>query len=1084
MPEDKKPWEQNLDAENNPAEPKPWEMGLESETGVKKKELSVSPLPSNSSPSVSPSTDGALDYSGKFNFLTGKNEPIVDSPEGQVAQKTLDIQENAPDLLRAATTPASTTAKDQINYDPKLQEKLYGSQAQEALTRGIVHLGNSILKTPAFLYDLAASEINKLNPDYTTTRGRVGEILPTAKEIGENVPTDLNLTGALDKVEEDSRKRYSKEYDKRISDYLFGEKPDYDKGFEALGLGVLENAPTTLALMFGNASGLGAVEGTLLGGAVFGADKMSQLDKSAPEGMSQEEKLSNAALTGLAEGVGEQIGLTSLGNVVKNVLAKSGADAAEKIAKDGFVKTYGKLMARYIGIGANEVSSEMATQFAQNAVDKYSGANPDINLLDGVADAGLLALGSSVSMAGPVAIMDVAKTSAGIKKAASINEQQQALNEDLDNPEIPNSTKNIISSKIKDLNEEAADLATQEREKYQGLTPEGQDQVDGLIAISKQMADAANDESVSEQTRDIIAKDVKQVEDAIEQAYETYKKPSEEEMVAQQEQERAANNEEIDFFKTLQQEVGLDEDQLARLAELEAINTTSPVSEETVAENKSPVGETPEATVTDQGSVQETPIETTQTQNINEKTQEANPAIEAEVLTEPVSQPQKQKLSQELIDEEEPDVVDAPEALKKLDDEITVMKAADKKVMDTKFVGMLERAYKMRSEGKISRQAYTEFKNKVKDVYKGKKNIDAEELKLKSTELIGKVKERLLGQGYKNMVLASGAPITPKTVADLLDLTNSIIHKIIDAGAGAVSLAEATKKAIGIVKKHPTYKKLVTSKELDENEFESALGAEQQQSDSEEDATMQTKDDISTTQQRPEVEQGDEISGEKRKKKTVVRLKESENFKEIVKNIDQDEAFYRSINIAKAKKHIGALLSEFESKNMLEGLAREMVSGNSPFNEKIDGLAAFMLADRLRAIAGKDGNEMQKSMINKLAADLLVSKNKRTNIAATQTALEGEIAKLLPISEEGLKDYAQAAMSQVQDTYLTDAQKKDVESAVKDINDLIASEEGQRAIREAVDTELDKIASATKGKEWVNNLNTAMGSLKIDLKDC
>jgi len=244
------------------------------------------------------------------------------------------------------------------------------------------------------------------------------------------------------------------------------------------------------------------------------------------------------------------------------------------------------------------------------------------------------------------------------------------------------------------------------------------------------------------------------------------------------------------------------------------------------------------------------------------------------------------------------------------------------------------------------------------------------------------------------------------------------------------------------------------------------------------------KKNLKKSEPKKETTSEPDIHGEVRAKKTVKRQTESKDFKDIMEHMPTDEKTYKSINIAKANKYINEALDKAQDEGRIEDLAMAMVNNDSPFNAKIQQLAAFKVADRLRSMAEKEGNEMQKNALDKLAADVMIKRNTDINIAATQTALEAEVAKMLPLSESGLKDYTQAAMSQVQNTYLSEKQQGDIKEAVTDINKLLETVEAQKAIKNAVESEIDRIAIETKGKEWVDKLNSAMDDLKIDLTDC
>jgi hypothetical protein len=64
-------------------------------------------------------------------------------------------------------------------------------------------------------------------------------------------------------------------------------------------------------------------------------------------------------------------------------------EEAMDIAKSSFLKVYAPILGRYFSTTGEEMLGEMATQFAQNATDKYLGIKPDLDLLDKVVNAGI-----------------------------------------------------------------------------------------------------------------------------------------------------------------------------------------------------------------------------------------------------------------------------------------------------------------------------------------------------------------------------------------------------------------------------------------------------------------------------------------------------------------------------------------------------------------------------------------------------------------------------------------------------------------------------------------------------------------------
>lgn len=322
------------------------------------------------------------------------------------------ITQGQPTELKAAVTQGETTPTAGVP-DHK-GETFLPLDLYHSFLKGSAQLGASLAETPAFIYNAAAAVTN-----------------PIGEKLGLGKPAHIEPENVVSKYYkgqvELAQKEFEKKYDKSITEYF--NNGEWDKGFGLLANSVAESAPTTIALAMGNAAGVGAVGSTLGGGAVFGAGKYSEVAKNSPE-LPESTKIAVSAANGLFEGIFEQIGITKLGSVTKDVLLKDGKEAAMQFAKDGFEKTYGKVVKQYVKTGAEESLGEAATQFAQNAVDKYSGYKPDLNLTDGVADAAIIGLGASVGATTLPTALEANKVSKGIadEKVAKIerdNERSQ-----------------------------------------------------------------------------------------------------------------------------------------------------------------------------------------------------------------------------------------------------------------------------------------------------------------------------------------------------------------------------------------------------------------------------------------------------------------------------------------------------------------------------------------------------------------------------------------------------------------------------------------------------------------------------------
>lgn len=664
MPEEKKPWEQDLVTEEKSSAKKPWEQEFEASEAEKKK------LETIPSPSASPllnteslSTGGESASSGKYNFVTGENQlpPFSEKPP-------LQTPVNEADLLRAAPSTGETTPKDINQFSPDIQKNgLQLGDKTESFIRGVSRLGSSILKTPAFAYDIASAVTNKvINEPFGIPNA------PSSEQISKDLGIENTPAGELDKAITNSQKRYEEKYDKGVTDYF--KAGDYEKGFDVLANAVVESAPTTIALMFGNAAGLSTAGSVGAGGLVFGADKMSQLEKENPD-MTHEQKTAVALSSGLMEGAFEQFGLTKLGAVTKAVLKKSGEEAAKEVAKEGFKKTYGKILTRYLGTSAEEALSEAATQFSQNAIDKYSGVNPDLDLKTGLSDAAIIGLGAGTTIGAPTSALGVARTREAVKRASEIEKHKSILEDQLQNPDVSESVKPAIANRIKDLNAEDAKIAAEEKKKFDQLPEDKKTEVDNLLKKSHDIATSAVDETISADTKEIFKRDIDNIDEKIDSIYEE----------AEKEREQAATEKGLvkGEKKSEPIDLSIDIEELPMTADKENEDRMKSF-EESIEPQETPMETiTPktENNATKKGIITESDQQQHPQGSTSGKTEPSGNSNQPEQSGEKQQEKVKEKPVQELIDEQEQIEAkkeDDEASVKKLNDDIEILKKFDK----------------------------------------------------------------------------------------------------------------------------------------------------------------------------------------------------------------------------------------------------------------------------------------------------------------------------------------------------------------------------------------------------------------------
>jgi hypothetical protein len=311
------------------------------------------------------------------------------------------------------------------------EETSFGGELFNSLAKGSAKLGSMLAKTPSMIYDIAAIPFNYVAsgqfqedlqplPNKTEAMRQEDAKNPmfTSEKFAESVGLGDNKIAKY--YNEDVKVRQqqtAQKYDKGISEYF--SNGELKKGFGLLANSVAESAPVTISLLMGNAAGIPTAGSILGGGTVFAADKKAELDEQAPH-LDQQTKMNIAMSNGLFEGLFEQFGITKLGSLTKNVLLKSGKEKAKKIAKEGFKDVYTPVLKKYLGVSAEESISEAATQFAQNAVDKYSGYKPDLDLKEGVVDAAIIGLGAGSTVSTPAALLEAGKVKQANKEGLQL----------------------------------------------------------------------------------------------------------------------------------------------------------------------------------------------------------------------------------------------------------------------------------------------------------------------------------------------------------------------------------------------------------------------------------------------------------------------------------------------------------------------------------------------------------------------------------------------------------------------------------------------------------------------------------------
>jgi hypothetical protein len=376
-----------------------------------------------------------------LNLIGVKKKVGLEQEDTTLPLEVSQSDTSIPQLVGSLESQTSTPEIPIKEPEPESKEDGFGSELFRSLQKGSARLGRDIASIPELVFDVFAAPQNFIAEQFGI------ENLATNSE---RLKTDLNIKNSIKDYYAGDIERLNKLSEELDRKYIGGITDNFKAGnigdgFRILGNSLAESLPSTLSIAFGGAATkapqlLGAVTAT------FAAGKNAEL-KSNPD-ITNNIRVLNALGTGLAEGVFSTIGTGRIGVAAKELIAKEGVEQGAKILKKNLIDIYTELLKKYPIPTAmlGEGLEESTTQITQNAIDKYTGVSPDINLMQGVSDAFILGVGSGgafgTALEGIKKISKEKTTKEDVEVVESSIEKRNVLEEELNQQikegEIPN----------------------------------------------------------------------------------------------------------------------------------------------------------------------------------------------------------------------------------------------------------------------------------------------------------------------------------------------------------------------------------------------------------------------------------------------------------------------------------------------------------------------------------------------------------------------------------------------------------------------------------------------------------------------
>ena len=388
-----------------------------------------------------------------------KKEPTIglgyEKPSEALRMGGLPKQEKlsqSPLKTAATTTPSVSTKRQWTQQDQKsLIEKIktgdltgqtpeeddYLSRIGSRIVRGMNTLNYNLSKTPEFVYNLAAYPQNVIAetfdiPALAASADKVKQELGIQNEVADYYKDQINQLASLD----------DKYMGAKGSVTTLAKEGKYLDAAKLLGEQIAESLPTTAAIAASGGLGASSTAITLGGGAVFGAAKYDELADRTD--LTESQKTSISFATGLTEGLFENLGTGNIGRIVKDVITKQGAAQGKEVAKGMFVTAYKDALKKYMPVSGalSEGIEEAGTQFAQNAIDIYTGVDPQKKLTDGLIDAFAVGTGSGLVISSP-ALLSKDRN----KKVAEKQVEVDEIDSEINNPNLSDDAKATLAQK-------------------------------------------------------------------------------------------------------------------------------------------------------------------------------------------------------------------------------------------------------------------------------------------------------------------------------------------------------------------------------------------------------------------------------------------------------------------------------------------------------------------------------------------------------------------------------------------------------------------------------------------------------------
>lgn len=424
-----------------------------------------------------------------------------------------------------------TKQLEEVSISPSKKDEGFWSDTWNTFAGSLNKAYSGITAIPELLYETISIPQNALAS--VLPEGQARDFFDTSyKELLDETGVASTPLKMLDQVSQHYRGQ-SEAYNKEVTQFENGIYDSIKTGKlgdagRQVANAITGSVPSLLQLYatagLGQAANLSTIGRTAVNALPFASSKLQDIEDNP--NIKNYQKPIVAAFNGLSEVVFEQaFGTKAILDDVIRDLGEGATDVARRKATE-FAEGYLKKIFSKNGIPVafgKGGASEGLTQFTQNMLDKYSGANPDLDLMEGVADAIIVGGVMDSGIQGAGNILTTVKNKQDRQRVDQLTTEINELKTDLDKTD-----SEAVNATLEQKTEELTGILDKAVEVDNTLTEEQKEQTDTLVQRADAITDILKDETLSEVAKTSLQEELNQVETEL----DSIVKPVTEERVA------------------------------------------------------------------------------------------------------------------------------------------------------------------------------------------------------------------------------------------------------------------------------------------------------------------------------------------------------------------------------------------------------------------------------------------------------------------------------------------------------------------------------------------------------------------------